>query len=801
MAKKKKKYTSQKGWFENGHSILFKRYVFFDSLLNSSSASLQTLGKNAQTALTQQMRPTQKNMEQNNASQYMHDINYIQKYIEMLESLANAEFAQEQRYIQTLSKEGFPIEEFYDRQDVDYIGFIAALNKVQTDTKILEQTIEGNRANMKIIDDKMQNIQETSTAVNKYGQTQYEELTQSYKYYYSNYSHSMRDLVEKDLTDNVIQQINNKINAVIANMSKNTDFINQVIQALDDKGNILATLQNVAVEYIRQQLTANSFNISKLDTDITNIKDSNNLEIILKSAMEQQYNRAMGTLKSEMAQILEKSFRYMSGISDILLDTPSTLDEICDAMGLDKNDHTREELRTTLIQVQNKINGSEDKNSRFYNMSISSAKGILTKSLTKLIRSKQEITTPLKKKEGHALVKNIMTAYQQSIPSIADDASKALAKQLKITNLTASSTAEIVATPGFMNFVKDHISDIFTPGKEIQYKDDLTFNFSVDPFLASQIKFKKSASENILDVWATEQATSRGKLFLEKYQETAHGETSVEKAEQAYIQVLKEAQERRTQLLDATDKANQKIIEKYFKNKVDSSISVKEYRYYNNELGYHMGSMGGDGRVTTAVPNILKMLELGGITVPDADIIITAILNCFDDSVIGKDQSFLEDIKNLLIGGAAMMLFDDGFANAEAFLQRMANELEVKNASELPTGGSLHLLQLNGIYIPYSYVLTNIIEHLKRVYNDILTKNEPTKNLTGDKQRSTLEIYNSLSYATLKPIEEDITLSSSAEKWNAMAQVASDKVKIHFLFMSGMLDIMEDLEESFKYSR
>ena len=67
-----------------------------------------------------------------------------------------------------------------------------------------------------------------------------------------------------------------------------------------------------------------------------------------------------------------------------------------------------------------------------------------------------------------------------------------------------------------------------------------------------------------------------------------------------------------------------------------------------------------------------------------------------------------------------MMLFDDGFANAENFLEKMKEELYLQPNDSLPTGGSLHLLYLNNIYIPQSYVLFSIIDGLKVIYNDIV---------------------------------------------------------------------------------
>ena len=191
------------------------------------------------------------------------------------------------------------------------------------------------------------------------------------------------------------------------------------------------------------------------------------------------------------------------------------------------------------------------------------------------------------------------------------------------------------------------------------------------------------------------------------------------------------------------------------------------------------------------------MLELGGITGLDADVIITALLNSFEDSVIGT--RLVQDIKALLIGGAAMMLFDDGFANAENFLEKMKEELYLQLNDSLPTGGSLHLLYLNNIYIPQSYVLFSIIDGLKVIYNDIVkTANFNSKNSILKSSKNSLEIYNPLNYSYLKEVEDNNKYPTRPEKWNQMSQIAQNEVKIHFLFMAGMLDILSNLEEVFK---
>ena len=137
-----------------------------------------------------------------------------------------------------------------------------------------------------------------------------------------------------------------------------------------------------------------------------------------------------------------------------------------------------------------------------------------------------------------------------------------------------------------------------------------------------------------------------------------------------------------------------------------------------------------------------------------------------------------------------MMLFDDGFANCEAFLQKMQEELHTDKAV---SGGSLHLLYLNGVYIPQSLLLTKIIDNLKIVYSEMLNIN--VEKISQNNQNK-LVLNNPLNYKVYEDIRNQY--QTSAERWEAISLYAQDNVKISFMFMAGMLDILDDIAESFK---
>ena len=143
------------------------------------------------------------------------------------------------------------------------------------------------------------------------------------------------------------------------------------------------------------------------------------------------------------------------------------------------------------------------------------------------------------------------------------------------------------------------------------------------------------------------------------------------------------------------------------------------------------------------------------------------------------------------------MLFDDGFANCEAFLEKMKGDLLDNHhlAKELPGVGVMHLLYLNGVYIPQSYILFNIVEKLEEIYKDILEDTAPER-LTSKKSNNYLVVINPLNNKQLEDVNEEYK-ESSQERWNIMAQIANSEVKIKFMFMAGMLDVLQGVLKVF----
>jgi len=90
------------------------------------------------------------------------------------------------------------------------------------------------------------------------------------------------------------------------------------------------------------------------------------------------------------------------------------------------------------------------------------------------------------------------------------------------------------------------------------------------------------------------------------------------------------------------------------------SISVKEYDLYDNEIGFHAGTLGPSN--THILNNIYNMYLSGGLTPLDVDILDFALLNCSDAAAGGI--KLRKSLEMYLLGGAALMVFDEGMGNA-----------------------------------------------------------------------------------------------------------------------------------------
>ena len=242
---------------------------------------------------------------------------------------------------------------------------------------------------------------------------------------------------------------------------------------------------------------------------------------------------------------------------------------------------------------------------------------------------------------------------------------------------------------------------------------------------------------------------------------------------------MKSAAEELKKIYDELDKQVQQELDQYAHSTTTflGSISVKEYSLYQNELGYHGGTLG--STPLKAIENIQKMYELGGITPIETESLTLALLNCADSAIGGPNLR--QSLENYLLGGAALVMFDEGYTQAHAFLDNMPKTIQAL----LPKNLNLYLL--NSAYIPASFILETIHQNLKEFY-----QKEIDKSVGNFMNRNKVIITNNAQ----PPDKWD--WEHLKDSFQSVTNEALAGIDIQFIFMAGMLDIFENLGAAFK---
>ena len=118
-----------------------------------------------------------------------------------------------------------------------------------------------------------------------------------------------------------------------------------------------------------------------------------------------------------------------------------------------------------------------------------------------------------------------------------------------------------------------------------------------------------------------------------------------------------------SQIGKLSEEDQKKAIE-WISTTISGGVQVKDYTFYSNIGGFEGGSLGSD--MNKIMHNIEILYNIGGISPADIELIKFALRNCGPDEVA---NGIKEDLATFLVGGAAMMMFDDGFTASENFLQ------------------------------------------------------------------------------------------------------------------------------------
>lgn len=274
------------------------------------------------------------------------------------------------------------------------------------------------------------------------------------------------------------------------------------------------------------------------------------------------------------------------------------------------------------------------------------------------------------------------------------------------------------------------------------------------------------------------------KNFIEQKYRQAHGFGATEfsigaETKRRVVNLQKLCNEEKKRLEDngVTADLIDKIL-KDIKNTVRISTTVKGYNKYNNQQGFHGGSLGGS--VETQLKNIYKMYEYGGVDLPDINWMTFAVYNS-GNNMIGSENK--TPIEHILSAVAGMLLFDD------AGEQALYIKSQIEGKQFIPPGGSrfLHLYYLNDFYFPSSYILQLTYNGLVEAYNMVqefsFYQNADTGNTSGNIKGATVTIENNV-------IEPS---SSYNLGWGDFFEGNKDGVSINIVFLAGLLDIIKIL--------
>lgn len=347
------------------------------------------------------------------------------------------------------------------------------------------------------------------------------------------------------------------------------------------------------------------------------------------------------------------------------------------------------------------------------------------------------------------------------------------------------------------NIIDGVLNNYYTPGVSRNLKSDFTITWSWDDnklreLIQNSKTIKNKSKINHLVDNLIRQISTLQKKFLEDYYKKGKGTTKIDQAYRSYIGqlyiLIKEVRKAYGELYDDSQ-AREELIN-FINESILESVTVKEYVKYDPILGYEAGSLGASGLVINAIPNITRMYDLGGITPIDANLIIEALLNTGKDMLAPK--SLVENFKNYLLGGAALILFDEGFANVKKILDDAKNMFNIQG---LQGPSQVHLLQLNNTFYPFSFVLQQIYNNLLSVYSEIINISNDLVDKVITNQ--SLHINSNVQLKTDKEWGELGAPANAAARWNYMSELAQNNTTITFMFMGGILDILEKLANAF----
>ena len=716
-----------------------------------------------------------------------NEITYIQDLITSLEHDKKGKFTKEKNALKRLSNGKISM--------ADYTELINTLNKIKyaDQQKEFAENIKTQIKNINVLQDNLNSLskEEKNQAITSYNE-KYGKYTSEYANIVTRARTIKATIGNETLTEVArVQKTNldslaDKINKTLEYLAENEELINcikaEYTQHMNEsdfiitKSKFIDSIIDQIIEEIRNnprqwsQTTAKkiSSNIIKAFSSNKSIRDlGSNSQASKITFQKKQMNPAELLLRSLMGGRGSKS------IVDILLSLENVEEIITDLIP-EKADYYISQLLRIKNEMSNATNTIEktlDKDKKGFN-----------KNLRNDFRSSNL---------GQELAKTITDSGGQfDLDAIMQNQTNNFLDRIKLSlqdlniRVKKSSLAELMASERAKKGIEQAISTKI--GGSFNLKDDImyiirtnTVKAPTENEISNELKSVLAEVNIALDqVIDTYLETYYNREKGSKYENEQSGTTNTQKAREDYETTMKTLLKNLQEIYEKLDKDVKKQLDQYAQatHTFLGSVSVKEYSLYQNEIGFHGGTLG--PTALKAMENIQNMYLKGGISTLDMSTLEFALLNCSDNAIGGSNLR--TSLEQYLLGGAALMMFDEGYGEAIPYLEKMEPTIR----QLMPQ--NLNLYQLNGAYIPASFVLETIYQNLNDFYNK-----EYTNCISDFKVRNKVIITNNANDKAMwygSNIEESFQKTSE----NVLANI-----NIQFIFMAGMLDIFTNLSKAF----
>lgn len=777
------------------NSVGSGHYAFFKSILNSNQryAGRMALGRlnGMNVSLSGSDLESNKyhsihNIETFNSliSQYLATLSKVSaslrtNEISYIENLLS-QFKKDGKKSSLLSEEELQaLEELKSPSGITYSNYqklISALNKVKYngDVQKMQETFSRQRNNIELLKSQFDQLDETTQ----------KQVQEDYIMDYDTYKKTHGKILKSSLKvseDNIQKYRLTTISELVAR-------VNKILKQLDDSPTFTAAIEkayrehledskfditndsslhgyiiDTIINYIEEEKNSTLKDDSILDTIINHI--TNNLDNLENS---KETGKVSFRINNENKSVQQLFLKTNTNVVRLLLETENA-EKIIANLFPENNQ---------LLQGFKKIKQdlSSLSKTRFEKMTAE-----LNRQMRDTLKSKKvqvngkEMTIRDALSSGTRL-QELFKEDQMEFLQMAEDA----VRKLKI-RVSKSPFAEKLAHD---QVLQENISNIIFNkiGGQLNLKDDVYYAIDVPTLSGEKILNKnRNGLKSVLDD-INKIITTQLDSYLENYYNATSstkrkGQADVKTARDIYVQEMKDLYNNLKDFYNNLPQKAQKELDKYANEsqRFLGSVSVKEYELYIDSLGYHGGTLGSTSM--KAIQNIQDMYEMGGITAVDLKGLQFALLNCGDALLGGK--TLRTSLENYLLGGAALMMFDEGYGEAIPYLEQM----ESKIAALMPK--NLNLYALNQAYVPASYVLETIQQQLSKFYKTQLS--EDVEEWTNTNR---VVITND---ATEALISREGTLE---ERFSSTAGAVESQISIQFLFMAGMLDIFKNLESA-----